>query len=193
MYTCLGLKKKFKIMDGVVPLSYMKPLDGKKISLLTVISVVCCGLLNVEHFGFPVRYLKPEKKSIKANQIHSLMNKENMLHHVNVNSKKGWKNFKDCFKVREDSNFPQITVKELPQIFEILHGVHSIRKARQINSYLRRKEVEENCDVKNMEEYKELLEEMVQCPKIEVKRLDSPPDGYEKLVEANILPKWPGT
>ena len=60
-----GLKQKFQILNRELPISYLKPFyNNSNISHYTILSVVCCSLYNLEHPGYPVRWLKEDQKVV---------------------------------------------------------------------------------------------------------------------------------
>lgn len=188
-----ALKQKFKILDSELPSSYLLPFfQGKNVTHYTVLSVVCCSLYNIEHPGFPVRWLKEDQKVWKAQQIHKLINVENFLQYIDMTQSDKWEEIKDLDDVETKYNFPQLTAKKLQQVFEVIHGIHPIRRAVQVASYLRKKEVDENYVVEDFDHYLELLDDDVEDLQLYVMRLDRPPRGYNQLASRNILPEWSG-
>ena len=65
-------------------------------------------------------------------------------------------------------------------------------KGMQYASHLRKKEVEENYDVEDLETYDKLIKRPLRNYSISIKRLERRPKGYYQLESRKILPKWPG-
>jgi hypothetical protein len=100
-----------------------------------------------------------------------------------------WTNVETEDEARE--LFPQLPANKLKQLWELV-SMHGAKKAHAVHSHLRRNEIVQEEEPDTFEEFEELLKMPLENPKIQVLRLDNPPQSYLELEEEEILCQWPG-
>ena len=184
-----ALKQKFQIFDTVVPLYYLEPLrEGSLVSKYSALSAVCCSLLNLEHPGFPVVFLKENQKIPKARQMLSNFNVENFLQHINLDF--NWTEVRaDDLSYRVD--FPTLNPQNFDQIFEVTSSIHALVKGQGTGSNIRRREVLAS-HPDSITELRDLLSLPPENLRVRFFYLRNPTDDYLEKERAGILPHWPG-
>ena len=168
--------------------------ETKNVSKLTAVATSVFSMNNVEHPGFPVRFIPEDQKAIKAQQILDNFNKENWLLHVDVTKLNGWKNIDTYENFHEKFNFPKVKPSTFHQLYELTASIHSLKKGLGVASHHRRLEVDD-MDKESIETFKKyctLLRSNLEDLCVKVKKFDSPPIGYLKKQEEGLLPPWPG-
>lgn len=185
-----ALKQKFQIFDSTVPLSVLEPLvEGSNVSRYSAIAAVCCSLLNIEHPGFPVNFLREEQKIPKATQMLLNFNTENFLQHITLNF--NWAEVR-ADSIPDDLYFPTLTPSVFDQIYEITSSIHALVKGQGTGSNIRRREVLAS-HPDNISEFKELLRLPPENIRVRFFRLNNPTAEYTEKERAGILPPWPGS
>ena len=131
-----ALKQKFSVINSVVPLVYLEPIeDGNNVSKYDTIAAVCCSLLNSEHPGFPVNFLKEDQKVTKATQMLLNFNSENFLQHIKLEFR--WREVK-AEDIYDIIDVPTLTPASFDQIFEVTSSIHALVKGRSLflNPYI---------------------------------------------------------
>ena len=60
------------------------------------------------------------------------MNVENPLQHINYSDEVGWKEVIGWTELRKQYDFPYLPPEQFKQIYEVVHGVHALRKGINI-------------------------------------------------------------
>ena len=113
-----ALKQKDQFIDSRIELTYLDKLfpgsNDYKVSKYSALAAIIASNYNIEHGGFPVKFLKEEQKVPKAIQILKNFNNENFLKHIDVEGPtSAWReiavdDFHDRF------NFPNIKSRYIP-------------------------------------------------------------------------------
>ena len=160
-----------------------------QVSKYGALAAIAASNYNLEHPGFPVKFLDPDQQRFKAVQILKNFNTENFLLHVDIESRPWQEVSLDDFHAR--FTFPTVDKASFNQLFEVTSSIHSLVKGLKVSSHMRKAEVD-NYSVNDFDELKELLADLPQETIIEYKPLRYPPAGYRALETAGILPPWPG-
>ena len=185
-----ALKQKFQIFDSVVELCYLEPLSQQTtVSKYSAIAAIGCSLLNLEHPGFPVNFLREENKIPKALQLLANFNTENFLQHISVEHLNWTETTVDDLI---SQRFPALTPDTFHQIFEVTSSIHALTKGQGCGSNIRKREVS-GIPTQNIAEYNELLSLPPQNLRVRTVRLENAPDEYLAKQAEGILPAWPGS
>ena len=192
-----GAKQKYQLMLDKIPLCFLDDLyddPAVNISKYTALLTTILSLFNREHAGFPVNFIKQEKKVWKANQLLQNFTKENFLLHVDLLRLSGWQRYTSEQEFEVNFDFPQVTHHTFDELIELTSSVHSLTKAISVKGNLRRAEVEEmdEDDIEDFETYAALIKGQLDECKVNYLRLDEPPAEYSSMVASGILPPWPG-
>lgn len=191
-----GAKQKYQLMENKIPLSFLDDLyEGEEdsVSKYTALTTIIFSLFNAEHGGFPVNFIPEDMKVWKAQQLLKNFTVENFLLHVDVTKLGGWKRIKTEAEL-DETDIPGVTPDTFNQLLELTSSVHSLTKAISVKSNLRRQEVDEMDDeeVRDFEQYSELIKEGLSCYQVSYLRLETAPADYMSKQAAGILPPWPG-
>ena len=125
-----ALKQKFSVIKSAVPLVYLEPLaEGYNVSKYDTIAAVCCSLLNTEHPGFPINFLKEHQKIPKARQLLQNFNTENWLQHIKLEF--NWREVR-AEDIYDIIDVPILTPQNFEQIFEVTSSIHALVKGRSL-------------------------------------------------------------
>ena len=185
-----ALKQKFKIFKEVVPLSFLEPLSAdSSVSKYTAIAAVGCSLLNKEHPGFPVVFLKEHQKVPKARQLLLNFNNENFLQHIDVENMNWTEVALNDIHTKVD--FPSLQPDNFEEIFEVTSSIHALQKGQGTGSNIRKREVNFS-HPNDFEEYKEMIQVPPENIRVKFVRLNRPPADYLEKEREGILSAWPG-
>ena len=64
-------------------------------------------------------------------------------------------------ELKSTYNFPQCPEENFKQIYEVVSGIHSLRKGQAVHSHLRRCEVEEDFDEDDIADYEGMIYSLI--------------------------------